>query len=475
MSTTLDPAPSRPEARPSASPWRPLLLRLHFYAGLFVAPFIAVAAVTGLLFVFTPQIENAVYHHELRVDPAGRDVLSLDQQVAAARATWPDLSVIEVQPNKSAGHTTRVVFWDDSLEGGNKQRTTFVDPYTAEVRGSLVTWWGESPLVTWLDVLHMNLHLGDSGTLYSELAASWLWVISLVGLFLWWQHLRGRRTARGKPVGLRRWVVPDLRARGVRRTMNWHGTTGVWIILGLLVLAVTGLTWSTYAGSRFESLLDQLHAHRPAVDAAMSAPVVVEEPLTYDEVEASAAGAGMRRPWIISPPADDSSAWVVTENDHQWKVQADVVAIDPVTGTVNERLAYADWPFLAQLSQWGIFAHMGQAFGLLNQLLLTALAIGLLCVIFWGYRMWWQRRPTRGPWGVGKPPARGGWRRIPPTQLAIALVVVLFVGWALPVFGLSLVAFLLVDLVVGAVKAARTSDPDPEPEPEPEREPEPAG
>jgi plastocyanin domain-containing protein len=30
-----------------------------------------------------------------------------------------------------------------------------------------------------------------------------------------------------------------------------------------------------------------------------------------------------------------------------------------------------------------------------NQILLAALALGLLCVIVWGYRMWWQRRPTR--------------------------------------------------------------------------------
>jgi uncharacterized iron-regulated membrane protein len=50
---------------------------------------------------------------------------------------------------------------------------------------------------------------------------------------------------------------------------------------------------------------------------------------------------------------------------------------------------------MAKLSKLGVQAHMGYQFGLANQLLLAALALGLLCVIVWGYRMWWQRRPTR--------------------------------------------------------------------------------
>ena len=35
-----------------------LLRRVHFYIGLFVGPFIFVAALTGTLYVLTPQLEN---------------------------------------------------------------------------------------------------------------------------------------------------------------------------------------------------------------------------------------------------------------------------------------------------------------------------------------------------------------------------------------------------------------------------------
>jgi uncharacterized iron-regulated membrane protein len=109
---------------------------------------------------------------------------------------------------------------------------------------------------------------------------------------------------------------------------------------------------------------------------------------------------------------------------------------------------------LAQLSKLGVQAHMGYLFGLVNQLLLAALGIGLLCVIVWGYRMWWQRRPTRVDRHaiVGIPPARGGWMRLPAVAIAIGVPVVFAIGWALPMLGLSLVAFLAADLIVGAVR-----------------------
>ncbi|WP_142764382.1 PepSY domain-containing protein, partial [Klebsiella pneumoniae] len=45
--------------------WGNLLRRLHYYIGLFVGPFIFFAALTGTLYVATPQLENALYHHAL--------------------------------------------------------------------------------------------------------------------------------------------------------------------------------------------------------------------------------------------------------------------------------------------------------------------------------------------------------------------------------------------------------------------------
>lgn len=108
-------------------------------------------------------------------------------------------------------------------------------------------------------------------------------------------------------------------------------------------------------------------------------------------------------------------------------------------------------PLLAKLSSLGINAHMGLLFGLANQLLLAAVAVGLLSVIVWGYRSWWQRRPTRADRRrpLGGPPPRGTWRDLPPGAAAALAVTTLAIGWALPVFGVSLLGFLAVDAALG--------------------------
>lgn len=59
--------------------WGNLLRRLHFYIGLFVGPFIFFAALTGTLYVATPQLENALYHYALHTDAVGERSLLLNK------------------------------------------------------------------------------------------------------------------------------------------------------------------------------------------------------------------------------------------------------------------------------------------------------------------------------------------------------------------------------------------------------------
>lgn len=92
------------------------------------------------------------------------------------------------------------------------------------------------------------------------------------------------------------------------------------------------------------------------------------------------------------------------------------------------RSGFAGWPVLAKRSsRLGINAHMGVLFGPANQILLAALSLGLLCVIFWGYRMRWQHRPTRVDRRgfVGAPPtARGAWWSLPTWAIVVGRPVV---------------------------------------------------
>ncbi|WP_370671390.1 MULTISPECIES: PepSY-associated TM helix domain-containing protein [unclassified Streptomyces] len=222
----------------------------------------ALAVLTGLAYTVTPQLDHLVYGDQLRVEHVGDEPRPLAEQIAAARAAQPEGVLASVITQAQPEDTTRVVLTVPEL--GEKQRTVYVDPYTAGVQGELTTWFGSTPLTTWLDDLHRNLHLGEVGRLYSEVAASWLGIIVTVGLVLWLGRSRGRRKKSARGV-----LLPERGARGVRRTRSLHGATGVWISLGLLFLSATGLTWSHHVGERFGTLMDAVKGHAPALDPVL--------------------------------------------------------------------------------------------------------------------------------------------------------------------------------------------------------------
>lgn len=345
------------------------------------------------------------------------------------------------------GRTTSVVFDVPGL-AEDVQRTVYVDPSTARVRGALDTWFGNPPLQTTLDGLHRHLLLGEPGRLYSEAAASWLPVLVLGGLALWF----GRRHARRRAM-----LVPPLGARpGRSRIRGWHATTAVWMTVGLLFISVTGLTWSTHAGERFTAVVTSLQGKSPQL-AAEPVPVREGAPITVAVAVDRARAAGLEGRLAVAVPAEPGAVFTVSENADTWPVQRDKVALDPYTGEVTEAVAWADFPLLAKLTTIGVLAHMGLLFGLVNQLALAALALGLLCVLFWGYRMAWQRRPTRAGVRLVAPGARGALRGMTqPVAFGVVLVTVA-AGWLMPVFGVSLVAFLVVDAVLDA-RARRRAD-----------------
>ncbi|MCP3756362.1 PepSY domain-containing protein [Streptomyces sp. TBY4] len=447
---------------------RPLLLRLHFYAGVLIAPLLLVAATTGLLYAGSWQAEKILYADQLTVERVGASAQPLSAQVAAAANAAPQGKVTAVWPAPEADATTRVIMESPGLAEG-ETLTVFVDPYTAEVRGQLTTVGDALPLRAWLSEFHASLHLGEFGRNYSELAASWLWVVALGGLALWIGRKRARKAAL---------VVPDRKATGRRKTLSWHGSAGVWIVVGLVGLSITGLTWSRYAGENIGELKDSLGGGTPAVAAKLPGapasdagggehaghgaaggehepvPAAVDV-IGIDGAVAAARSAGITESLRITLPAQ-GKGYVIKEQDKQVPVHLDAVSVDPSDGRVIDVLRFADHPLLAQLTRFGIDLHMGLTFGLANQLALAVLAVLVMSMVIWGYRMWWLRRPTKErTLSVGRPQPRGAWRKLPVTLLLPLAAATAVVGWFVPMLGISLLVFLAGDLVLGFVASRR--------------------
>jgi uncharacterized iron-regulated membrane protein len=422
---------------------------MHFYLGVFVGPFLFIAALTGLLYIFTPQLERTVYAHELTV-PVGETKQPLADQISAAQLALPDATLVRVRPGEAEDASTQVIFSRADLAESH-WLTAYVNPYTAEVRGTLETYGSSQagPVRTWLDQLHRSLHLGDFGRLYSELAASWLWVVVLGGLILWWGRRRSAKQAKGR-----------------RRLLGWHATAGTWVAIVLIFLSATGLTWSQYGGETVADLRAALSWETPALPTVASEHSAHGEhgddsgggtAVGVDQVLTVARSAGLDGPIELAVPSAPGKAYVVKQIQNSWPSKGDSMAVDPGTGEVLASLRFDDYPLAAKLTTWGISAHMGVLFGPANQIVLAAVCVTLLAMIFWGYRMWWHRRPTRDSFGLGRPFPRGAWRGVSRPVLIGLVVVAALLAWYLPVLGVSLVGFLVLDALLGIRARAKIS------------------
>lgn len=436
----------------SRAAWTHLLRRLHFFIGLFVGPFIFVAALTGTLYVATPQLENWVYAQALHASSEGERHPLVEQISVAQRELAAPLRLNAVRPALEPGETTRVMFADPSL-GESENRAIFIDPVTLAVKGDMTVYGtsGILPLRQWIDYAHRSLLLGDIGRLYSELAASWMWVAALGGIVLW-AFTRPKRRIKNR----------------LQNTRRVHVTLGWCLLAGMLFFSATGLTWSQWAGGNVDKMRAAFNWLTPQVNTQLNgaqtmemdphaghhgdhaAMVMDEPPMAYDNIDAIlnlAQRAGISATHLeIRPPRSDDRAWTVTEIDRRWPTQVDAVAIDPHTMTVVDHTQFAHFPLMAKLTRWGVDFHMGVLFGLPNQLLLIVFGVALCAAIVMGYRLWWIKRPAQSPINPLLTLSHS-WRALSLPARLTTLAMAIACGVALPVMGASLALFILFDVL----------------------------
>ncbi|MDO4929271.1 MAG: PepSY domain-containing protein [Corynebacterium sp.] len=388
--------------------------RLHYLAGVFIAPFIIVAALTGLLYAAAPAAEQLTYRDMLTTSSSG-PLHPLSHQVAVAQEKHPDLAVSGIQP-AAAGKTTRVLFQDEDLPASTRQ-VVFVDPVTLDITGESIQYGssGALPVRTFLSNLHRSLLFGYGMRWYSELAASWLGALALSGTYLWWRRRKARKR-------------------------SWHSRLGIILLPGMLFLAATGLTWSTVAGNNIAEVRAQLSWMAPQAHTELSEDVTPAAADVHADHDMPTAGTGdmagidavwataraeLDTPFELQAP-EAGHAWIAQELRQPWVFSRDSVAI-AADGSVHDRVNFADWPLVAKLTDWLIPLHMGLLLGWVNQLALAVLALCIVAMAWLGYRgARRHQRPTR--------PARFSYWW---------LAAVVLYGLIAPLFGLSVLVFAL--------------------------------
>jgi uncharacterized iron-regulated membrane protein len=140
--------------------------RWHFYAGLYVAPFVLMLSVTGLVQLSKGPLEEWLYPHRLFVPTPGPARLSIDEQLVAVARAFPDRTLIQVTPAFDVARSTEVLTTQNGVNAA-----VYVDPTSGVVLGEVPDSW--RPGVVALTV-HGTLLAGRVGDWLIEIAPAWV-------------------------------------------------------------------------------------------------------------------------------------------------------------------------------------------------------------------------------------------------------------------------------------------------------------
>jgi uncharacterized iron-regulated membrane protein len=428
--------------------------RWHFYAGLYVIPFLIMLAVTGLIMLWISALSD-LNGERARVAVAG-DPLPVSQLQAAAEAAVPGGAAGQYIAPRDADRVA--VF---RVDAGEDATTVLVNPYTAEVTATFP--WGAG----WYDFateIHGTLLIGDTGDWLIEAAASLGILMVATGLYLHWP-----RKGDGNP------FVPNVAARGRALWKSLHGVVGFWMSIVLLVFLISGLSWagiwgskvvqawSTFPAEKWDAvpLSDATHAamnHGPAKEVpwglektpmpasgSLEGTAAVTAPVTVDGIAGFAESLGFPGRFQIAYPADESGVWTVSHdsmsNDGMDPSADRTIHIDRFTGNVLADVAYAEYAPYAKLMAWGIAFHEGDL-GVWNIALNTLFCLAMVFLPVSGVVMWWKRRPA-GAMRIAAPPRP---RDLPFWKTAA--VVALLIALAFPMAGVAIAIVIALDLLV---------------------------
>ena len=205
--------------------------RWHFYAGLFVVPFLLMLALTGaFMMVYSVKGNEMGYTPDI---VASGPALPPSTLAKAALAAVPEGTVITYVTAASPTRPTYV-----EIAKGDAYIAVAVNQYTGQVivqNDESQTWR------VWAEKLHGTLLLGTFGDRLVEAAASLAILLVVTGLYLWWPRGTGVLAA----------LVPNLTAKGRGWWKELHKATGVWISLVLVVFILSGLAWAGIWGDAY--------------------------------------------------------------------------------------------------------------------------------------------------------------------------------------------------------------------------------
>lgn len=421
--------------------------RWHFYAGLIVAPFFLIAALSGIVMTLKTPVEAVAYGDRLYVEPQETPV-SPDAQLAAVEAAYPHADILTYIPPKAANRSAQFIVSSHAMDGGHggghgagEGLSVYVDPYTGEVLGALDP---AKTLYAYAKTMHGTLFLGAFGDHLIEIAAGFGVLMIVTGLFLW---------APRKGQSFIRAATPQLEKPTRTGWRSLHGPVGFWIAPALLFFLLSGLAWTPVWGGKFVQAWSSFPAARFAApvseethgsmnhDSRNAVPWALEQTpmpqsgandqgahgaaapdLTFIVAMAREKGfTGFR----VNLPKGEAGAWTVMaatiSGDIANPLKDRTLHVDRHSGAVIADVGFAEYSPMGKAMAAGVPLHQGDL-GAWNIALNVFFCLTVIAMVVSGLAMWWLRRPNKG-FRLAPPPAEGrAWRKAAAAMFVVSML-----------------------------------------------------
>nr|WP_299387041.1 PepSY domain-containing protein [Allomuricauda sp.] len=387
------------------------LWKWHFIAGLVSLPFILLLSITGGIYLFKADYEAPIQKPIKEVEVIG-EPLPYQRQWEIARVN------AKKAPNSMVLPTTKTQATEFVSGRFGEKSSLYVNPYTGSISGVIASNEG---LMYKIRKLHGELLLGSWGTKIVELIASWMVVLIITGLFVWWPI--------GK-LGMRGFFVPRIKAGKRIFFRDMHAITGFWLS-GLLLLVLGGaFPWTDVVGENFKWVQKVTHTGYPSTWHGIglnSKKAGTSQSL--DNIVAMAEELQLPGEVSISFPKGPSGVFSVSNTLYKNQSAQENHHFDQYSGTLILKQEWQDVGVLMRGRMWLMAFHQGQ-FGRWNWILMFLISI-FLVISSVSAIVSYILRKKKGNWGIPKVP-----KNFKVSYVMVGLI--LFLGIIFPLFGVSL-------------------------------------
>lgn len=395
------------------------LWKWHFIAGLVSLPFVIVLAITGGIYLFKDNYEAPKQQVIKQVKIEGQ-AASFDTQWQIAKAEakkQPNIMVIPSEANQATEFVTGKFSHKSSV---------FINPYTKAVTGTIQP--KKSNMYT-VRKLHGELLLGKFGTKIIELIASWMVVLIITGIYVFWPS---------KKQGIKAFFT--VRFNQGKRILfrDLHTVFGFWISVLLLMTLAGGFPWTDVFGSNFKKLQEVTNTGFPKTWNARGLQSNVKgETIKLDQIVKLAKALNLEGEVSIGLPKKNKGVYSIYNTTFNLGAQKRY-HIDQYSGAQLVSHDWGDVGVLMRSRMWLMAFHQGQ-FGLWNWLLMLGVAILLLLVSIAGLVSYLSRK-QKGDWGTPKAPKQfnAGYG---------VIVVIVVLGLVFPLFGISVLILAIAEFL----------------------------